>query len=221
MTTDHTPPAPSTATASEPSRDRTAVVFDFGGVVVEWSMRALFVEFFPEPADLEHFLAEVLTPAENLRCDLGTPLAQVVGELVERHPDHRLPLEAWRDRWIDTIPREIPGTADLIAEVRAAGHLVLGLSNFSAETFPWCRERYPVFAQFDDIVLSGEVGLAKPDPAIYRLVCERSGISPGRAVFLDDVATNVAAAHAVGMGAHLFTTADQARADLRASGYLS
>lgn len=195
-----------------------AVVFDFGGVVVEWNMRALFVEFFDDDSEMDAFLAEVLTPAENLRCDLGTPLATVVGELVERHPQHRMPLEAWRDRWIETIPGEIDGTAELIADLRSLGLRLLGLSNFSAETFPWCRARYDVFEQFDDIVLSGEVGVAKPDPAIYRLVCERSGIEPADAVFLDDAPTNVAGAHAVGMSAFLFTTADQARADLRSVG---
>lgn len=199
---------------------RRAVVFDFGGVVVEWSMRALFAEFFADAGELDHFLTDVLTPAENLRCDLGTPLAVVVGELVERHPAHRVPLEAWRDRWIDTIPGEIPGTAALIDEVRAAGHLVLGLSNFSAETFPWCRARYPVFERFDDIVISGAVGFAKPQPEIYHLVCERNGVALADAVFLDDSPANVAGAHAVGMGAHLFTSADRARADLRASGFL-
>src|SRR5690606_5716949 len=161
-------------------------------------------QVFDDHDEMERFLAEVLTPAENLRCDLGTPLATVVGELAERHPQHREPLEAWRDRWIETIPREIPGTAALVDDLRGAGHLVAGLSNFSAETFPWCRERYPVFERFDDIVLSGEVGVAKPDPSIYRLVCERNGIAPADAVFLDDSPANVAGAHAVGMAAFLF-----------------
>lgn len=200
------------------SSEVRAVVFDFGGVVVEWNMRALFQEFFDEPAEMERFLTDVLTPAENFRCDLGTPLAVVVGELVERHPEHRAALEAWRDRWIDTIPADIPGTADLIAELRAAGYLVLGLSNFSAETFPWCRERYPIFEQFHDIVLSGEVGFGKPQAEIYELVCSRNGIEPHQAVFLDDSQVNVAGAHAVGMGAYLFTDVEQARADLRSVG---
>jgi 2-haloacid dehalogenase len=200
------------------SGDVSAVVFDFGGVVVEWSMRALFVEFFDDPADMDHFLTEILTPAENVRCDLGTPLAVVVGELVERHPNHRMPLEAWRDRWIDTIPREIPGTSELIADLKSAGYRVLGLSNFSSETFPWCRAKYPIFEEFDDIVLSGEVGFVKPQPEIYRLLCSRNGIDPTEAVFFDDAPGNVTGAHAVGMGAFVFTDVDQARADLRSIG---
>lgn len=194
-------------------------VFDFGGVVVQWSMRALLVEFFDDDAGLDHFLTHVLTPADNVRCDLGAPIAGVVGEIVERHPEHRVPLEAWRDRWIETIPGEIPGTAELIADLRAAGHPVLGLSNFSAETFPSCRAKYPIFEEFDDIVLSGEHGIGKPQPEIYHLLCERNRIGPSDAVFFDDSPGNVAGAHAIGMGAHLFTTAEQARLDLRSDGF--
>jgi len=197
----------------------SVAVFDFGGVVVEWSIRALLVEFFEDPADLDHFLTHVLTPADNFRCDLGAPIAGVIGEIVARHPEHRVPLEAWRDRWIETIPGEIPGTAELIDDLRAAGHRVLGLSNFSAETFPLCRAKYPVFAGFDDIVLSGEHGIGKPQAEIYHLLCDRNGITPADAVFFDDSPANVAAAHAVGMGAHLFTDAAQARLDLRADGF--
>jgi 2-haloacid dehalogenase len=193
----------------------TTVVFDFGGVVVEWEMRALFAQFFDDPPEMESFLTDVLTPAENLRCDLGTPLATVVEELVARHPGHRAPLEAWRDRWIETIPGEVPGTAGLVSDLRAGGYRIVGLSNFSAETFPWCRARYPVFELFDDIVISGEVGFAKPSPEIYRVLCARNGIEPPQAVFLDDAPANVAGAHAIGMAAFLFTDANQARADLR------
>lgn len=194
-------------------------VFDFGGVVVEWNMRALLVEFFDDPADLDYFLTDILTPADNFRCDLGVPLTVVVAEVIGRHPEHRVPLEAWRDRWIETIPREIPGTAELIDDLRAAGHRVLGLSNFSAETFPLCRAAYPVFERFDDIVVSGEHGIGKPQPEIYHLLCERNGIEPAEAVFFDDSPGNVTAAHAVGMGAHLFVDATQARAALRADGF--
>jgi len=196
----------------------STVVFDFGGVVVEWSMRALFDQFFDESIELDHFLSEVLTPAENLRCDLGVPLATVVGDLVERHPGHRAPLEAWRDRWIETIPGEIPGTAALIAELRSSGYRIAGLSNFSAETFPWCRAEYAIFEQFDDIVISGDVGLAKPQPEIFQLVCDRNGIEPSQAVFLDDSPANVQGALDAGWSAFVFTSAEQARADLASIG---
>ena len=191
-----------------------AVVLDFGGVVVDWDMRHLFRKVFDDEARMEYFLSHVLTQAENHRCDSGIPLAQVVAETSARHPEYAHALEAWRDRWIETVPGMILGAEDLIDDLRAAGYLVLGLSNFSAETFPMCRAGYPVFERFDDIVISGQVGVAKPGPEIYLLLCERNGIEPSQAVFLDDSPVNVDGALAVGMQAMRFTDTRRARAAL-------
>jgi len=196
------------------------VAFDFGGVVVRWSMAALFREFFATDRAMHAFLTEVLTPAENLKCDLGMPLAQVVAPLIERFPEHAAPLEAWRDRWLETIPSDIAGTAELIDDLKAAGLGVVGLSNFSSQTFPWCRAKYPVFDKFDHIVLSGIVGVAKPDPAIYHHLCSVVGLDPGEILFFDDHVVNVDGAQAVGMESVLFTDADQARSVLVARGVL-
>lgn len=198
-----------------PEGSVAAVIFDFGNVVVRWSMPALFSEFFDDPADMDRFLSEVLTPAENLRCDLGTPLAEIVDELISAHPHHEKPLTAWRDRWIDTLPGPVTGTEELIDDLLAGGYGVYGLSNFSAETFPWAVERYPVFHRFHGIVLSGEEGVAKPDPAIYTTLTERYGLDIGSCVFMDDSPANVAGAHEVGMAAFLFTDTNSARATLR------
>lgn len=194
-----------------------AVIFDFGGVVVEWSMRALFEQFFA-PDELDRFLDDVLTPAENLRCDLGTPLAVVVAELTDRHPEHATPLAAWRDRWIETIPGTVPGTVELIDDLRGRGIMTLGLSNFSAETFPMCRARYDVFDRFDDIVISGEVGMAKPSKEIFHLLLERNSLRPDEAVFFDDSPANVDGAREAGLTAFLFHSAAAARLDLRTVG---
>jgi 2-haloacid dehalogenase len=199
----------------------STIVFDIGGVVVVWDWRHLFREFFGADAGMERFLAEVLTPAENLRCDLGTPLATVVAELSERHPEHRVPLEAWRDRWIETIPRMIDGAEALIDDLLEAGYRVCALSNFSAETFPLCRARYDVFDRFHGIVISGEEGVAKPEPGIYRLLCERCGISPGEAVLLDDSLANVRGAIAIGMRGLRFTDVPTVRTELRSLGVLA
>ena len=191
-----------------------AVVLDFGGVVVDWDMRHLFRKVFDDEEEMEYFLTHVLTPAENHRCDAGVPLSQVVAETSERHPRYAHALEAWRDRWIETVPAAIPGAEDLIDGLNRSGYLVLGLSNFSAETFPICRANYPVFERFDDIVISGDVGTAKPGSEIYLLLCERNGVRPDEAVFLDDSPANVDGALAVGMQALLFTDTRSARAAL-------
>ncbi|MEZ5321696.1 MAG: HAD-IA family hydrolase [Microthrixaceae bacterium] len=114
------------------------------------------------------------------------------------------------------------GGGDRRAARRAGrrGVRLVGLSNFSTETFPWCAQTYPVFDRFDDIVLSGAVGVAKPDPAIYLLACERFGVAPHEALFFDDSPANVAGARRVGMAARRFTTAARARDDLVELGVL-
>lgn len=194
------------------------VILDFGGVVVDWDMRHLFRTVFDDRDEMETFLSTVLTPAENFRCDLGVPIAEVVGGLVDRHPAHRLPLEAWRDRWVETVPSTIDGIEDLIDEIRSAGLGLYGLSNFSAETFPLAQARHPVFEQFDGIVISGEAGVAKPQPEIYHLICERYGVEMSRSVFVDDSPVNVQGARAVGMTAVHFTDVTALRRELEALG---
>ena len=183
--------------------DITCVAFDFGRVVVDWDPRHLFRQVFTDHDEMEHFLAHVLTPDENLRLDLGMPLAELVADLVERHPDSSVALEAWRDRWVETIPGPIAGTADLIAELLGAGLRVVGLSNFSAETFALVRRPNDVFDAMHDIVLSGHHGVAKPDPAIFTPALEALA-----------ALGNVTAAARLGFHSRLFTDAATARHDL-------
>lgn len=200
------------------SGDISTVVVDFGGVVVDWDLRHLFRTVFDDEADMERFLGTVLTPEQNLRCDLGMSLADLVDELAAQHPADTHALDAWRDRWIETIPSVIDGTIELLDDLAAAGFGLLGLSNFSAETFPLCRDAHPVFHRFSDIVLSGELGVAKPDPLIYTTLLDRNGIEPQRAVFIDDSPHNVEGALAVGMSAVHFVGPDATRTALEELG---
>ena len=105
----------------------------------------------------------------------------------------------------------IEGSAELLRELQAKGYRVLALSNWSAETFPLARSRYPILAAFEGVVVSGQEGMIKPDPAIYRLLCDRYRIAPERAVFIDDSLRNVAAARAFGMQAIHFRSPLQLR----------
>lgn len=194
------------------------IVFDFGGVVVDWNMRHLFDVVFDGRDDLDYFLTEVLSPAENLRCDLGTPLAEVTDALSAAHPEYAFALDAWRTRWVETVPHLIEGTVPLLDELRAADYRLLGLSNFSAETFPLCAAKHQVFDRFEDIILSGEIGIAKPDAGIYTQLLERNGVDPASSVFIDDSPKNVIGARAVGMAGIHFESAAQTRAELIALG---
>src|SRR5690242_15263367 len=109
---------------------------------------------------MEAFLSTVCTPQWNHAMDAGRDRAEAVAELVA----------AWVERWDEMLGGEVAGTGDVLAELDAGGIRLLALTNWSAETFPLARERFPSFARFDAIVVSGEHGLAKPDPALYRVL---------------------------------------------------
>ncbi len=195
-------------------------MFDFGGVVVNWDTDNLFREFFADPVDLAKFYATAFTPEQNRRLDLGMPIADLVADLTSHYPHYADALAAWRDRWIETVPTVIDGTEALMSDLRDAGILLLGCSNFSTETFAWTRQRYSVFEQFDDIVLSGALGIAKPDHGIFAELCSRNQVSPHEVVFFDDLEANIISARAFGMTAELFRTAAKARQDLIIHGVL-
>ncbi len=198
-----------------------AIMYDFGGVVVDWNPRHLYRKLFDDEADMEHFLADIWSPAENERCDRGRPYAEMVEELVGRYPDHAAEIAACAPtaRWIETISGPVPGALELIDELRSAGYPLYGLSNWSAETFPLARGEYEAFERFDDILISGELdGIAKPDRAMFDLLAERNGLTPETTVFIDDSARNTDAAACYGYPVITFTETAALRRDLIALG---
>jgi 2-haloacid dehalogenase len=196
-----------------------AVVFDIGNVLIRWDVRALYRTVFDDPDEMERFLAEVWTPMENDRCDRGTAFFDVINENIERHPAYEAEIRMAWDRWIETVPGPIEGAFELVAELNAAGVALHALSNFSAETFPLVRDAYPQFELIGEIVISGEnPPLAKPDQAIFELLCERAGIEPETTVFIDDASTNTDAAAQLGFVTVTFTDTAALRVELAALG---
>lgn len=197
------------------------VVFDLGGVLADWDPRYLYRQLFDgDDEAMEHFLATVCTPEWNLAMDAGRSRAEAVQELVAAHPHHEHLIRAWVERWEDMLGAEIAGTADVLTELRARGVRLLALTNWSAETFPVARERFASFAHFEAIVVSGEHGLAKPDPALFRVLIDRYHVEPARTAFVDDRADNVEAAARLGLTALLFTDPSTLRTDLAGLGLL-
>jgi 2-haloacid dehalogenase len=195
----------------------TAVVFDLGGVLVDWNPRYLYRRLFEgDEAAMERFLAEVCTPAWNDEQDRGRPFAEACALLVRDHPDRRALIEAWPARFEETMAGPIPGTVDVLAALRDRGTPLYALSNWSAETFPRAQARFPFLGWFDGIVISGALRITKPDPAIYRHLLERYALRAEDTVFIDDAPRNVEAASALGMRAIRFTGADALRAELLA-----
>lgn len=198
-----------------------AVVFDIGNVLIEWDPRHLYRQFFDDQdALMEDFLSTVCTPAWVLEQDRGRTWDEGVAALVAEYPDCAELIRAFHERWHDMVPGEIPGTAEVMEELKARGVPLYALSNFSREKFLETRERYPSFGLFDGLVVSGEVGLVKPDPAMWRLLLDRYGLEPAGVLYIDDLAENCAVAESLGMKAHQFSGAAKLRADLEAFGVL-
>ena len=198
-----------------------AVVFDLGGVLIDWNPRYLYRKLFDgDAAAMEHFLATVCTPAWNEEQDSGRPFAEAVALLVARHPEQTELIAAYDRRWDEMLAGPIDGTVAILAEIKARNTPLAALTNWSAEKFPVARRRFDFLAWFDAIVVSGEVGMRKPDPRIYRHLLESRGLAAGGTLFIDDSAANVAAARALGMPALQFSAPPALRADLEALGLL-
>jgi 2-haloacid dehalogenase len=193
-----------------------AVVFDLGGVLIDWDPRYLYRKLLADEAAVEEFLATVCTPEWNAEQDRGRPFAEGVAELVERHPAHAAAIAAYAERWPEMLGGDIPGTVELLAELRAGGTPLYALTNWSAETFVIARERFAFLSWFDGVVVSGEERMIKPDPAFFRLLLDRFGLDPEATFYIDDNEANVAAARRLGLDAVRFTDPGQLRRELTA-----
>ena len=180
------------------------VVWDIGNVIVRWNPRTLYQKIFLDPAECDWFLSHVCTLAWNAEFDRGRPMAEGIAELCARHPDHASAIRAWRERWWETFSGPIPETVDAIEVLHARGAPQFGLSNMSAETAPGTLAMDPAFRRLGVIVISGEVGLIKPDPKIFALALARFGMDAGDLLFVDDNADNIAAARDAGFHTHHF-----------------
>ena len=198
----------------------TTVVFDLGGVLIKWDPRHLYRKLFDAPDEMESFLAEVTTADWNAQQDAGRPWAEAVETLVAEHPERRELIEAFHLRWPEMLSGEIPGTVDVLSELRAAGIRLVALSNWSAEMFPVALERFDFLSWFEGIVISGEVGVNKPDPRIFEHLVGRFGIEPAESLFIDDSPANIDAARALGFRAIQFTDAAELRRELVRLGLL-
>jgi 2-haloacid dehalogenase len=169
---------------------------------------------------MEHFLATVCTASWNEQQDAGRPFPEACALLKLEHPSHAVMIDAWIQRQEEMLSGPIPGSVDILAELRARGVPLYALSNWSAETFPISLRRFDFLQWFQGILLSSEVRLLKPDPRIFRLFCDTHAIGPAQAVYIDDSKLNVEAAAALGMHGIVFTDPPALRRDLVKQGLL-
>jgi 2-haloacid dehalogenase len=199
----------------------TAVVFDVGNVLYGWDPDAFLVRQIADDAARLQFIDDVDLYAWHETLDGGRPYAEAAAELNEKFPQYAALIAAWSERFGETISGPVPGVHALVEELDARGVPLFAITNFSADFWPPFHDKERAcFARFQEIVVSGEVRLLKPDPAIYYLALDRFGLRPADALFVDDRKINVEGALAVGMAAHLFTDAAGLRARLEAEGLL-
>lgn len=180
-------------------------VFDLGNVLINWDPRHVYRKLFQDEAEMERFLAEVCNHDWNIQMDAGRPFADGVAELVGRYPDQADLIRAYRDRWPEMLGGPIPGTVDLLSRLRADGRRLFALTNWSNETFPVALERYDFLGWFSYIAVSGDLGLVKPDPAIFRHLTGACGLDPARTLFIDDSRVNIESAARLGFATHHFS----------------
>lgn len=197
-----------------------AVVFDIGRVLYDWDLRFLFEKLIADPAELDWFLANVVTEEWHFQTDAGRPLDAMVPELTAKFPQHAALIEAYKDRFEETIPHAIPGTHEIVRRLAARAVPLYALTNFGAEFWARSRPKWRIFDLFADVVVSGEEKVAKPDPAIFAIAERRFDHAPGELFFTDDNPANVAAARARGWHAHLFEGAAGLEAELVGAGLL-
>jgi 2-haloacid dehalogenase len=199
---------------------RRIVVFDLGGVLIDWDPRHLYRKLFADEAAMEHFLATVCTHEWHRHHDAGRSFAEGARILKDRHPDKAELIDAFALRQAEMMAGPIAGSVEILRELRDRGTPLYALSNWPAEGFAQARERFDFLSWFRGIVISGEIGAIKPQPRIYEVLLERFSIDPLSAIFIDDSEANAAAARSFGIHPIHFTDPAALRADLVALGLL-
>jgi 2-haloacid dehalogenase len=205
-----------------PSSTPSVVVFDFGGVLIDWNPRHVYRQLIADPVEMERFLASVTTRSWHEVQDHGGDPAEATRRLQALHPDKHELIGAFYGRYDEMSGVAFPEVVALVERLHAAGTPLYLLSNAPNLLDPWlrgpARQRHPFLGLFRDYVVSGLVGHSKPDKAIYDLACRTGGFRPGDAVFIDDVLANVEGARAAGMAAVHHRSAAETISALRALG---
>jgi 2-haloacid dehalogenase len=204
------------------SSKASIVVFDMGGVLLDWDPRHLYRKLIADPNEMERFLSTVTTTAWHVVQDGGGDPGEATRRLTAQHPGKEALIEAFYGRFDEMLDHPFLDMAMLVERLHAAGTPLYLLSNAPGFLDAWlrgpARQRHPFLGHFRDYVVSGLVRCCKPDAAIYDLVCRTGGFQPGDAVLIDDNLPNVEGARAFGMHAIHHRSAAETAATLRTLG---
>jgi len=200
--------------------EKKAVVFDVGRVLFGWQLSALFEKIIEDQDELDWFLSTVITEEWHFQHDRGRALSDMVPERIAEFPAYERHLNAYVERFNETITGPVAGVHELVRSLHSQGVPLYCLTNFGHEFWAGFRPTQPIFDVFEDIIVSGTEKIAKPCPGIYEIVEERSGRKGHDLFFTDDNPANIEAAQERGWDAHLFTDAASLESQLKASGFL-
>ncbi|MDR2282148.1 MAG: HAD family phosphatase [Sphingobacterium sp.] len=193
------------------------IVFDFGGVLIDWNPRYLYKEIFKDKEEMEWFLSNVCTTEWNLEQDRGRLFSEGISLLKKSFPEHTKNIDFFHTNWEDMLKGEITGTVQILRELKEK-YKVYGLTNWSAETFPIAFSRFAFLRLFDGIIVSGEEKIIKPDKEIFQLLLERYDLRAESCVFIDDSKKNIDASIHLGFYGIHFLDSDQLKLELRKIG---
>jgi 2-haloacid dehalogenase len=192
------------------------VIFDLGGVLIDWNPRHLYRKIFKSEEEIDWFLQNICTHEWNEQQDAGRSFEEATNELLAKFPEHEIPIRAWYDRWEETISGSIPDTVEILRQIKESKkHRLYALTNWSEQTFPWALNNFEFLHWFEGIVVSGIEKSRKPFPDFYHTLLNRYQIDPAKAIFIDDVPRNIAGAEAVGIQGVHFQSPAQLKEELK------
>ncbi|HVX48623.1 MAG TPA: HAD family phosphatase [Chitinophagaceae bacterium] len=185
---------------------KKTIIFDFGGVLIDWDPRHLYKKIFTDESEMEWFLGNVCTLSWNLKQDEGRPFAEAVSALQAEYPQYFEHIQAYHIRWDEMLNGAIAETVAILRALKQEGYIIYGLTNWSHETFPVALQRFDFLHELDGIVVSGEEKMAKPSEDIFNLLLQRYRLNAGDCIFIDDNVYNIEAAHNLGFNTIHFTS---------------
>ena len=197
------------------------IIFDLGGVLIDWNPRYLYRKIFKTEDEITWFLENICTLEWNDRQDAGRTFGEGTRELIEKHPEWEAPIRAWYERWEETISGPIHDTVEILRHFKdASTHRLYALTNWSAESFPIAQRKFEFLQWFEGIVVSGVEKTRKPHPEFYKILFDRYSVHPSRALFIDDNIKNIEAGKTIGLNTIHFQSPAQLRAELGHMGVL-
>ncbi|MFL5810855.1 MAG: HAD family hydrolase [Flavisolibacter sp.] len=199
----------------------SAIIFDLGGVLIDWNPNYVFDKMFDNEEKKKHFFENICTPDWNEKQDAGRSIKEATEELLVKHPDWKEYIEAYYGRWREMLGGPIQETVEIFKQLKQSKrYKIYALTNWSAETFPIALELYDFLHWFDGRLVSGEEKMRKPYPEFYQLMLDRFNLEPAETLFIDDSVRNIRAAAEIGIHTIAFTSPLQLRNELQNLGLL-